>query len=104
MVSGIGPSATLERFGIPIVSKSEGVGQGMWVREALQKSCFVLLYLIILQDQPFYGVTYKVNVTTNSQLLVNPPFLYQAREDYLTAQTGPLDSPGGNWVGKSIFP
>lgn len=32
MVSGIGPSATLARLEIPIVSKSEGVGQGMWVR------------------------------------------------------------------------
>lgn len=32
MVSGIGPSATLNQLRIPLVSKSEGVGQGMWVR------------------------------------------------------------------------
>ena len=50
------------------------------------------------------GVTYKVNVTTNSQLLVNPGFLCQATEDYLTTQTGPLDSAGGNWVGKLTLP
>ena len=33
MVSGIGPSATLGQLGIPVLVKSEGVGQGMWVRE-----------------------------------------------------------------------
>ena len=32
MVSGIGPSATLGRLGIPMLSDLEGVGQGMWVR------------------------------------------------------------------------
>ncbi|MCJ1458167.1 hypothetical protein MMC28_008538 [Mycoblastus sanguinarius] len=85
MVSGIGPSATLEQLDIPIISKSEGVGQGVW-------------------DQPLYSVTYKVNVTTQSQLLVNPDFIYKATEDYLTTQTGPLDSAGGNWVGKLILP
>lgn len=33
MVSGIGPSTTLEQFGIPIQSDLKGVGQGMWVRK-----------------------------------------------------------------------
>ena len=56
--------------------------------------------LTIAKDQPYYGITYKVNVTTSSQLLVNPAFIAQATEDYLTSQSGPLDSGGGNWVGK----
>ena len=33
MVSGIGPADTLAQLGIPIVSESGGVGQGMWVCE-----------------------------------------------------------------------
>ena len=39
MVSGIGPSATLEQLDIPIISKSEGVGQGVWVRDILVGLC-----------------------------------------------------------------
>ncbi|KAL8640853.1 MAG: hypothetical protein Q9228_002273 [Teloschistes exilis] len=85
MVSGIGPTSTLSRLGIPIVSALEGVGQGM-------------------QDQPYYSLAYKVNVSTNSQLLVNPAFVAQATEDFLTSQTGPLSSPGGNWVGWEKIP
>lgn len=34
MVSGIGPRATLERFGIPVVVELPGVGQNMWVSMA----------------------------------------------------------------------
>lgn len=33
MVSGVGPRATLERFGIPIVKELPGVGENMWVSE-----------------------------------------------------------------------
>jgi choline dehydrogenase len=31
MVSGVGPKATLDRFGIPVVMELPGVGQTMWV-------------------------------------------------------------------------
>ncbi|KAL9588349.1 MAG: hypothetical protein Q9203_002842 [Teloschistes exilis] len=55
-------------------------------------------------DQPYYSLAYKVNVSTNSQLLVNPAFVAQATEDFLTSQTGPLSSPGGNWVGWEKIP
>ncbi|KAI4146743.1 MAG: hypothetical protein LQ341_001996 [Variospora aurantia] len=85
MVSGVGPSATLRRLNIPIISALEGVGQGM-------------------QDQPYYSLAYKVNATTNSQLLVDPAFAAQATEDFLATQTGPLSSPGGNWVGWEKIP
>ncbi|KAL8671560.1 MAG: hypothetical protein Q9168_003945 [Polycauliona sp. 1 TL-2023] len=85
MVSGIGPASTLGRHGIPIVSALEGVGQGM-------------------QDQPYYLLAYKVNVSTNSQLLVNPAFAAQAANDFSTSQKGPLSSGGGNWVGWEKIP
>lgn len=32
MVSGIGPSDTLTKHGIPVVADRPGVGQNMWVR------------------------------------------------------------------------
>lgn len=32
MVSGIGPKATLDQFGIPVLSDLPGVGQDMWAR------------------------------------------------------------------------
>jgi choline dehydrogenase len=35
MVSGVGPKATLEKFGIPVVKELPGVGQNMWVSELL---------------------------------------------------------------------
>ncbi|KAL8974484.1 MAG: hypothetical protein Q9197_001274 [Variospora fuerteventurae] len=88
MVSGVGPSATLRRLNIPIISALEGVGQGMQDDK----------------DQPYYSLAYKVNVTTNSQLLVDPVFAAQATEDFLATQTGPLSSPGGNWVGWEKIP
>ena len=56
------------------------------------------------QDHPHYGITYRVNMTTNSQLTANPAYAIQASQDYLTTQTGPLGSGGaGNWVGKLKF-
>lgn len=34
MVSGVGPSRTLQRLGIPVVSDLAGVGQNLWVRHS----------------------------------------------------------------------
>lgn len=34
MVSGVGPRKVLGSLGIPIIARSEGIGQGMWVRRA----------------------------------------------------------------------
>ncbi len=55
-----------------------------------------------VQDQPYFGTSYRVNVTTQSQLSVNASFAIQATEAYLQNQTGPLTNPSGNSVGKSI--
>lgn len=35
MVSGVGPSSTLEKYGIPVVADRPGVGQNMWVSRQL---------------------------------------------------------------------
>ncbi|KAL8945210.1 MAG: hypothetical protein Q9211_000260 [Gyalolechia sp. 1 TL-2023] len=85
MVSGVGPISTLRKFNVPVVSALAGVGQGM-------------------QDQPYYTLAFRVNVSTNSQLLADPTFAAQATEDFLASQTGPLSSPGGNWVGWEKIP
>ena len=61
---------------------------------------FVLLTRFALQDQPYYGITYRANVTTNSQLFVNPSFLHEATESYVTEQSGPLANSAGNWIGR----
>ena len=76
MLSGIGPRATLESFGIPVVSALEGVGQNAW-------------------DQPFFGLTYQVNVTTNTQIAAgNPAANAAAAQQYLRNQSGPLAGIG----------
>ncbi|MCJ1390735.1 hypothetical protein MMC18_003596 [Xylographa bjoerkii] len=70
MVSGIGPAATLESLGIPVISNLQGVGQNM-------------------QDQPFYAATYRVNITTNSALN-NPPLARLQPQTILPTKPVPL--------------
>lgn len=99
MVSGIGSAATLEAIGIPVLSDLRGVGQRLWV----SKSPLILVdpgfNQLPIQDQPFYNVAFRVNVTTQSQLTSNSSFAALAMEEYLTNQTGPLADPGGTLVG-----
>ncbi|KAL8789583.1 MAG: hypothetical protein Q9195_006760 [Heterodermia aff. obscurata] len=84
MVSGIGPKAELNALGIEVVSDLQGVGQN-------------------LQDQPYFPLTYRTNVTTLQQL-ADPAIYQQAVTDYLTNQTGPLDAPAGPIVGWEKLP
>ena len=56
-----------------------------------------------IQDQPFFATSYKVNVTANSQLDVNPAAAVQATVEYLKNQAGPLESSASNWVGPCPF-
>ena len=51
------------------------------------------------QDQPWFPLNYRTNVTTLNQL-ANPAVNQQAINDYLRNQTGPLDAPAGNIVGQ----
>ena len=74
MVSGIGPSQILLQHNIPVLSDLQGVGQNMW-------------------DQPYFGISYRVNVDTGSRLANDPIYAAQAAVDYLIDQTGPLTSP-----------
>ncbi|KAI4204975.1 MAG: hypothetical protein LQ350_000827 [Teloschistes chrysophthalmus] len=84
MVSGIGPPKTLRRFGIPVISALNGVGQNLW-------------------DQPFFGIGYRINVT--SQLRLNDPsYLQQSNQEYIQNQTGPLTSIGASIIGFSKVP
>ncbi|KAJ2971118.1 hypothetical protein NQ176_g7851 [Zarea fungicola] len=73
MTSGIGPRATLQEFGIPVVSALEGVGQNMW-------------------DHIFFGLSYAVKIPTFDQLLHNPVYLAEAVAQYTITHTGPFSS------------
>lgn len=70
MVSGIGPRITLKEFDIPVVKDSPGVGQN-------------------LQDQPWWGSSFRVSVVTRSALQNDPKFLATAEEAWRQGQ-GPL--------------
>ncbi|KAL9078850.1 MAG: hypothetical protein Q9157_002220 [Trypethelium eluteriae] len=84
MVSGIGPKATLDSLKIPVISDLPGVGQNF-------------------HDQPVLDLAYRVNVTTLSQL-ANPEVAEKAYIDYITNQTGPLQSAGTNLIGWEKLP
>ncbi|KAG8530621.1 uncharacterized protein KY384_004659 [Bacidia gigantensis] len=73
LASGIGSAATLEKLGVPLRTDLPGVGQN-------------------LHDQPFFSVSYRVNVTTNSELTTNQSAAAKAANDYLTRQSGRLSS------------
>ncbi|KAE8386434.1 hypothetical protein BDV23DRAFT_175414 [Aspergillus alliaceus] len=67
----------LSGYNIPIVADLSGVGQGA-------------------RDQPWMALSYKVNVTTGTQVAAgNAEFSAARVEEYLTNQTGLLSSIGG---------
>jgi choline dehydrogenase len=81
MVSGVGPRATLQQFGIPVVADRPGVGQGM-------------------QDHIFFGPSYRVKVQTFTRLANDP--LYVAAQfafDYSLLKQGPLTNPVCDYLG-----
>ncbi|XXH00675.1 hypothetical protein Hte_007025 [Hypoxylon texense] len=81
MVSGIGPSATLQQHGIDVVVDSPGVGQNE-------------------EDQPTIPGLFKVNVTTYTQLMAgNADAMAAAVEEYLNHQAGQLSASG---AGKAL--
>lgn len=74
MVSGIGPKATLDKFGIPVVADLAGVGKNMW-------------------DHVRGGISYRVNVETNARAGSDPAFREYAFDQYLSdPPRGPLTS------------
>ena len=83
MVSGVGPAATLQRHGIPVIADRPGVGQNMW-------------------DHVLFGPSYRVNVQTASALAFGNN-LELANEEFTEQQDGLLASPGGDFLGQLLF-
>lgn len=73
MVSGVGPAATLQEYGIPIIADRPGVGQNM-------------------QDHVIYAPSYRVNVITQSALL-DASFEAQANKEYNERAAGIYANP-----------
>lgn len=85
----------LSRQTCPVSGKACGCVVGIGVLKVVNDRL-----TLPLQDQPFFGVTYKVNVTTQSQLTADPAAGVQATEEFLISQSGRLSSPASNWIGK----
>jgi choline dehydrogenase len=81
MVSGIGPKATLENLGIPVIVDRESVGQNMW-------------------DQFFFPLFQEADFETQSGLS-SPTAAATAAELYNANRTGILTSNGGDFFGES---
>ena len=84
MVSGVGPAATLQKHGIPVVSNLAGVGQNM-------------------QDHILGGPSYRVNVVTTSQL-GNPAFAAAAATQFDTSASGILTDAGADLLAWEKLP
>ena len=84
MVSGIGPSTTLSKFGIAPVSILEGVGQNMW-------------------DHVLFGANYQVTTLTHTAL-GHPASLAEATALYNANGSGLLGNPGGDLIAWEKLP
>ena len=84
MVSGIGPKAQLQPFGIPMISELSGVGENMW-------------------DQVDFGVSQEVDLITHSRL-ANPAFFAGQVESYNANRTGQLTNTGADFIGWEKLP
>jgi choline dehydrogenase len=84
LVSGVGPASTLSQHSIELVHDLPGVGQD-------------------LNDHIFFGVTYRVNVQTESALAYGDAS-EQAIDQFNTDHTGQLSTSGGDYVGYEKLP
>ncbi|KAF7537797.1 hypothetical protein G7054_g3464 [Neopestalotiopsis clavispora] len=85
MVSGVGPAATLESLGIPVIADRPGVGQGM-------------------QDHLYFGPAYSVLGTTTSSLVSFPQFRYEAEQEFNEHASGIFTNPSNDILGWEKFP
>lgn len=85
MVSGIGPRATLQKYGIRCLKDLGGVGQNLW-------------------DHAIYGIAYRVNVLTASASQNNPALGVAAADAYFNNATGPLSVFGAGYYGWEKLP
>ncbi|KAI4228901.1 MAG: hypothetical protein LQ349_006474 [Xanthoria aureola] len=79
MLSGIGPAATLAKYGVPLRVNLPGVGSN-------------------LQDHPWFGTEFRVNVPTGSSLLNSAAVFSQVQEAYNNFATGPLTIPATGFL------
>lgn len=86
MVSGVGPSDTLQKFNIPVVANLPGVGQNMW-------------------DHVLGGISYRVNVVTTSHILPQGDYATNALQQYLSDEPhGPYASLGSDLLAFEKLP
>ncbi|KAI1331681.1 glucose-methanol-choline oxidoreductase [Xylariaceae sp. FL0255] len=84
MLSGIGPKETLDHYKIPIIADRPGVGQN-------------------LQDHIYYGISYRINAVTFSELL-NAESVANERLRFQTNQTGIFASPNADVIAWEKIP
>ncbi|KAL8743615.1 MAG: hypothetical protein Q9190_004057 [Brigantiaea leucoxantha] len=84
MVSGIGPSSTLDPHNITVCVDRPGVGQNMW-------------------DNAFFGLTHPVDVATHNRL-ANPGVSGAAVTEYNSQRTGILTNSGGDAIAFEKLP
>ena len=81
-----------------------GVGQNSWVSPTSRRISFSQpTKRTFLQDQPYFAISYRVNVTTASAF-ADANYANQQTQNYLTSQTGPLTSVGGDIIGWEKIP
>lgn len=86
MLSGIGPSASLQKFGIKVLSDLKGVGQNMW-------------------DHAMFGPSFRVKLETFTR--VANDLVYTAKllaVDYALLKQGPLTNNVGDYLGWEKIP
>lgn len=85
MVSGVGPSDQLEEYDIDVVADRPGVGQNMW-------------------DHPFFASTYRVRVTTLTELVTNLSYAAGQIASALNTKNGSLTNPGADFLAWEKIP
>ncbi|XXG97428.1 hypothetical protein Hte_003729 [Hypoxylon texense] len=79
MLSGIGPAATLDGLGIPIIANRPGVGRNM-------------------SDHVMFGPSYRVKVKTLPNELTDPTQVLAILDNYFRNAQGPLTTQGCDFM------
>ncbi|KAI1078776.1 choline dehydrogenase [Whalleya microplaca] len=79
MISGVGPAATLDDLGIPVIANRPGIGQNM-------------------SDHVMFGPSYRVKVKTLPNELADPTQVLAVLDNYFRSARGPLTSQGCDFM------
>ncbi|KAH8435094.1 GMC family oxidoreductase [Aspergillus melleus] len=85
MVSGVGPADTLKEHEIEVIANLPGVGQNMW-------------------DHPFFGPSYRVNVTTFTKIARDLLYLLGQFLNTVVTKKGPLTNPIADFLAWEKIP